>query len=247
MKNKKIMLVVIISGLFICCIFTIIYAVYTGWIIPNKIHISKNHIQGCDVSHYQGDIDWDLLYKQNVKFAFIKATEGSGHIDDNFLKNWETVYNSEIKAGAYHFFSFDSPGKNQAEQFINTVNKRSGMLPPVIDVEFYGNNNVVRPDPSIVRNELNNMISALQLEYEIKPILYSTKEAYDYFLKDYYDEYPLWIRSVLTKPDIDRKWTFWQYTNRATLDGYIGNEKYIDLNVFNGNQEEFDKMLVYYD
>ncbi len=36
------------------------------------------------------------------------------------------------------------------------------------------------------------------------------------------------------------KWTFWQYTNRGRLSGYNGKEKYIDLNVFYGNEEEFE-------
>lgn len=247
MKNKKIMLGAIIMGLILCGISTIIYAVYIGWIIPNKIYLNKENIIGCDVSHYQGDINWDLLYDQNVSFVFIKATEGSGHIDKKFLENWDSVYKSNIKAGAYHFFSFDSHGKSQAERFISLVQKRSDMLPPVIDVEFYGDNNVVRPDPTIVRKELNDFISAIEIEYETKPILYTTKEAYDYFLKDYYNEYPLWIRGILTKPNIDREWTFWQYTNREKLEGYSGVEDYIDMNVFNGNKEDFHKLLINYD
>ena len=36
-----------------------------------------------------------------------------------------------------------------------------------------------------------------------------------------------------------RAWTFWQFTNRGILDGYRGEEKFIDLNVFAGTAEEF--------
>ena len=39
-------------------------------------------------------------------------------------------------------------------------------------------------------------------------------------------------------PD-ERKWTFWQYTDRERLDGYDGEEKFIDVNVFNGAEEAF--------
>ena len=35
-------------------------------------------------------------------------------------------------------------------------------------------------------------------------------------------------------------WIFWQYSNRMRLDGYDGEEKYIDMNVFYGSEEEFD-------
>ena len=36
-----------------------------------------------------------------------------------------------------------------------------------------------------------------------------------------------------------RQWTFWQYTDKEQLDGYSGEEKYIDMNVFNGTKEDF--------
>jgi lysozyme len=34
-------------------------------------------------------------------------------------------------------------------------------------------------------------------------------------------------------------WTFWQYTNREKLEGYSGDEEFIDMNVFCGTREEF--------
>ena len=40
-----------------------------------------------------------------------------------------------------------------------------------------------------------------------------------------------------------RTWKFWQYTGRGRLEGYSGEEKFIDLNVFNGSKEEFDKFV----
>ena len=71
---------------------------------------------------------------------------------------------------------------------------------------------------------------------------YATQEAYDLYIKDAYPKCDIWIRSVLTKPSLSdgRKWKFLQYTNRGRLNGYNGKEKYIDLNVFYGNEEEFE-------
>ena len=37
----------------------------------------------------------------------------------------------------------------------------------------------------------------------------------------------------------DADWTFWQYSNRYRLDGYNGREKFIDMNVFAGTEEDF--------
>ena len=62
--------------------------------IQKKIRITpklagKFEMTGVDVSHYQGTIDWAELAGQDLDFAFIKATEGSGHIDECFYDNWQ--------------------------------------------------------------------------------------------------------------------------------------------------------------
>lgn len=218
------------------------YAVYTGRLQLNCLFIGKNDIIGCDVSHYQGEIHWDELSRQNVKFAFIKATEGSRHVDQLFSHNWDEVFKTNIKAGAYHFFSFESPGSSQADNYIHTVGKRKGMLPPVVDIEFYGSSSRNKPDAGQIRSQLNQFIAAIEQNYHTKPIIYTTKKAYEYFIKGYYDDYPLWIRSVLTKPGIDGDWLFWQYSNRGKLNGYLGKEPYIDLNVFHGTEKELEQL-----
>ena len=63
----------------------------------------------------------------------------------------------------------------------------------------------------------------------------------DRYLAGEYEEYDIWIRNVYFTPSLNdgRDWTFWQYTDRGQLDGYTGEEPYIDLNVFNGTEEEF--------
>ncbi|MET1123507.1 GH25 family lysozyme, partial [Priestia megaterium] len=64
------------------------YLVFQGIFIPDQISEGKYEIKGVDVASYQGDIDWRELEKQNMKFAFIKATEGSAFVDKYCSKNW---------------------------------------------------------------------------------------------------------------------------------------------------------------
>ncbi len=49
-------------------------------------------VEGIDVSHWQGDIDWSSVYNSGKKFAFAKATEGVGFIDPNFDKNMNEAH-----------------------------------------------------------------------------------------------------------------------------------------------------------
>ena len=76
----------------------------------------KNSTIGVDVSAYQADIDMNRLKEQNIKFIYIKATEGSNHQDRRFAENWENAEKAGLLSGAYHFFSYDSEGKTQAEK-----------------------------------------------------------------------------------------------------------------------------------
>lgn len=196
------------------------------------------------MSHYQGDIDWKRLEEQDVDFAYIKATEGSSHTDEKFARNWRQVKDTSVKAGAYHFFSFDSPGKDQADNFMNQVIAFEGMLPPAVDVEFYGDKKQNPPDKEAVAKELQIMLDELERCYQRKPVIYATRESWELYIKDKFSEYPLWIRNVITKPSDDiGDWVFWQYTNRGKLDGYAGSEKYIDINTFYGSQKEWEMWL----
>lgn len=236
---------VILSGILalILCGIGYAYCIYHGHLLFNNPSRSRYPIVGADVSHYQGEIDWPVLSEQGLRFVYIKATEGSSHVDSRFVENWEAAGQTDLKVGAYHFFSFDSPGETQATNFITSVAKREGMLPPVIDVEYYADKKVNPPDPQAVRDQLQVMLYIIQDYYQMTPVIYSTEEVWERYLNGYFNDYPLWIRNVFTNPKIDEPWTFWQYTNRARLKGYSGEEQFIDLNVFHGSEEEWNQWL----
>ena len=89
------------------------------------------------------------------------------------------------------------------------------------------------------------MLDTLEDHYSQKPIIYATGKSYELYLAGDYEEYDIWIRDVITKPELPdgRAWTFWQFTNREQLAGYSGEEKYIDVNVFHGSSEDFQAYL----
>lgn len=109
-----------------------------GTILLNNPSRSQYPVRGVDVSRYQGHIDWNILASNDICFAFIKATEGSTHVDPCFQYNYEESRKTSLRIGVYHFFSYDSEGQTQADNYIAVVEKTDDMLPPVIDLEFYG-------------------------------------------------------------------------------------------------------------
>lgn len=229
-----------------CSMLLLAIFVYKKIIILNNPSNERYPITGIDISHYQGDITWSELVKQNIDFAFIKATEGSNTVDAYFEQNWSNAQETSIVIGAYHFFSFDSSIETQAGNFISTVGALNGKLPPVIDFEFYSNYENNPPDINATRTALQMFLDTLEKYYDAKPIIYTTVKTYILYIKNEFNDYPLWIRNVYYSPNIDikNKWKFWQYTDRAVLEGYHGDEKYIDMNIFNGSEEDFREMLL---
>ena len=85
------------------------------------------------------------------------------------------------------------------------------------------------------------ILEMLTQQYGKKPIIYATMKAYNRYIADDFLEYDIWIRNILRKPSLEnkREWTFWQYTSHEVLEGYNGDEKFIDMNVFHGTESEF--------
>jgi lysozyme len=206
-------------------------------IFINKWFVNEeNSTIGVDVSAYQAEIDMNVLKEQNIKFIYIKATEGSSHRDSKFEENWENARNAGLPAGAYHFFSYDSKGETQAQNFIETVgNDLKGRLIPAVDVEYYGDKEQNPPEKDDVIRELRIYLEIIEEEYGIKPLIYTRSDIYDKYLKGEFDEYKKWISSLYTPISWNYKddWYIWQYLNRGELEGYTGGERYIDLNVLN--------------
>ena len=194
----------------------------------------KKYTVGVDVSSYQADIDMNELKEQNISFIYIKATEGSGSQDARFTENWENAKEAGLLSGAYHFFSYDSPGKTQAENYISTVGPDlAGRLLPAVDVEYYGDKEQNPPLKEDVVRELRTYLEVLEEEYGVKPLIYTRSDIYEKYLKGEFDEYKKWISSLYTPLSWNYKdeWYIWQYLNRGELRGYTGGEKYIDLNI----------------
>ncbi len=197
-------------------------------------------VRGIDVSHYQGDINWQTLANQNLSFVFIKATEGSSHVDKKFVTNWNGARDTHLKVGAYHFMSFESNGSEQAKNFIENVPKSRNMLPPVVDLELYGDFISSHPSTETVDNILSVILDELENYYGVEPIIYTTSNMYTSYIKGKYDN-KIWLADPTfpdTLPD-GKKWEFLQYSSNGKLDGYSGYLPHLDLNVYCGSKLEF--------
>ncbi len=239
--NKKSMALIVIMLFIIAAVFFLGRELY--WFVTES-QIDENDpypVKGVDVSAYQKDIDWKGLEEEGIYFAFIKATEGSSHVDENFERNWDEAHKTDMKVGAYHFMSYDTEGETQAENFIEHVDKRWGMLPPVVDVEFYGEYTENHPSAEKMYAILDVILEKFEDRYGLVPIIYTNTYIYENYISGRYDDHPIWIsdHSVPETLSDGREWTFCQYTFSAVSENVAGGEQYVDMNVFNGSRWEF--------
>jgi lysozyme len=189
-------------------------------------------VTGIDVSNHQGDIDWRAVAADGVAFAYIKATEGGDFGDRRFQRNWDGAKAAGIERGAYHFFTQCRSGADQAANFIRTVPKGAGSLPPVIDAEHMGQ---CRSGPALpdVRGEMLAFMSLVESHYGKRPIIYTTGEFHDAYLAGHLTGERFWMRSLFWPPAIRREsWVLWQYHHRGSRAGIKGP---VDLNAFRGS------------
>ncbi|CAM4237990.1 lysozyme [Paenibacillus endophyticus] len=229
MKAKKIIAALLGIALVLCVLE------YKGIIWHNSLFAMKYEVRGLDVSHYQGKVNWTAVADTNkYQFVYMKATEGHDYADDRFAQNWERAKENGFLTGAYHFFSTRSSGAEQAEHFISIVPVEKGSMPPVIDLEITLNH-----DPAVIERELKSMIGMLEAVYHQKPILYVTYDTYNQYTATGFENYEIWIRDIVKHPALKNKqeWLLWQYCNRGRVDGI---DAYVDINVYNGTQADFD-------
>ena len=211
----KIMRKLVIYFLLLFC-FQVVYAQH---IEDSGIeHRNGSNYDGIDVSSYQQDIDWEAVSKDhNIKFAYVKATEGASYTSPHYIKNIRNARQHGVKVGSYHFMRTTSSIKSQFENFRRSVNRDEQDLVPMIDIEVKEPWN---------RKELMDSVAAFAQMiidyYGCIPMIYASSSFYNNYLNPYFNKFPLFIaRYSSTPPTLkyDAKYALWQFSSNGQVDG----------------------------
>ena len=206
-----------------------------GEIVVNR---AEYPIVGIDVSSHNGEIDFDKVKADGYSFVIIKASEGLEHHDSRFATNYDNARKSGLKVGAYHFFRKDTDGLNQAKNFLETIGWRKLDLPLVVDVEDWSNAKNVEDERT--QKNLDAMLDNLRSRGH-KVMVYTNGDGYKKYIKDGQININLWL-CAFKQPDKLKHipHQLQQYSHWGRVKGMWGD---VDLNVFNGSQEQWDKWL----
>ncbi|WP_196503682.1 GH25 family lysozyme [Aestuariivirga litoralis] len=208
---------------------------YFGWNYAGFFWLYSG-VKGIDVSHHQGKIDWPLVAKSDIRFAYIKATEGGTFVDDQFVANWKAARDAGLFVGAYHFLTQCKTGEEQAKSFLAQLPKDADQLPPVLDaekMESCSDGTTVIDVPK----EVVAFLDKVEAEAGCRPLVYTDESFDQVYLSGLSASEKIWARSIGLPPFYrQRSWILWQYHDSAARPGIATP---VDLNVFRGNNAEF--------
>ena len=196
------------------------------------------------MSHHNGSVNWAQLKNEGITFAYIKSTEGISHVDRNYKENYSDAKQADIKAGAYHFYTFGLDGKMQAQHFISNTNVESADLIPAIDVEHSPVNRYSNDKDYIkkVTDELVKLESEMFDHYGVRPIIYTNKDCYKLYIKNNFPNNFIWMSDLHNEPDTkDNDWVIWQFSHTGNINGIKGD---IDLNYFRYSFRQLNQLLM---
>ncbi|MFE2183794.1 lysozyme [Streptomyces sp. NPDC059455] len=195
-------------------------------------------VEGVDVSDHQGSVDWAALWDDNVRFAYVKATESTTYKNPSFASQYNGSFRQGMIRGAYHFALPDrSSGTRQADFFVAGGGDWSDdgkTLPPVLDLEYnpYGATCYGLTASQMV-NWIGDFTARIKERTGRQPVIYTTTGWWQTCTGDsaaFAERNPLWLARYAAAPGpLPAGWkthTLWQYTSSGPLVG--------DHNRFNG-------------
>ncbi|MEV8016388.1 lysozyme [Streptomyces sp. NPDC086554] len=194
--------------------------------------------EGVDVSSHQGNVSWSTLWNSGVKWAYVKATEGTYYKNPYFAQQYNGSYNVGMIRGAYHFATPDtSSGAAQANYFVDNGGgwSRDGKtLPGALDIEWnpYGAACFGKSQTAMV-TWIRDFLNQYKARTGRHAVIYTATSWWKQCTGNYSGfavNNPLWIARYASAPgELPAGWgyyTMWQYTSTGPTVG--------DHNKFNG-------------
>lgn len=193
---------------------------------------------GVDVSHHQGEINWEKVKAAGIDFAFLRigyrgyGTEGSINLDQQFERNIKNAQAAGIDVGVYFFAQAinEEEAKEEAEFVLEHLKLYHLQLPVVYDPESILDAKARTDDVSGEQFTRNTRVFCeLIKEAGYEPMVYSNMlwEAFELDMTKLSD-IPVWYADYEPLPQTPYEFEFWQYSNNGHIDG-IGTRVDMDI------------------
>jgi lysozyme len=237
----------------------LVLAFWCLWLAPTHAAF----IEGIDVSHWQGNINWNSVKSDGVEFAYAKATEGVDFIDSKYVQNMNNARAAGVLIGPYHFARPDSfennplDAANEANDFVDAIEPYyqtpGKFLRPVLDVERLpdvGDIPAGTTQKAFLSEWIRDFIAVVESRLGFAPLIYANSSYANNYLEPDLAQYDLWIARWTHSPSITptpsnlgiwNDWEFWQWTDSWGVAGIAGN---VDGDLFDGSMQDLMQFVV---
>ena len=195
-------------------------------------------IKGIDVSTFQGEINWEKVKNDGIKFAILRAGYGMDieSQDDKYIeRNISECERLGIPFGVYLFSYANTVAKasSEAEHTLRIVAGHKVPMGVWYDIE--DNNTSGSVDKSYLTQIIEKYCTIIKeagYEVGIYASLNWLRNKIDASLQE---KYPIWVAQYNNECTYDKKYVMWQYTSSGKVNGISGN---VDMNYYYGELEE---------
>jgi len=188
--------------------------------------------KGIDVSSHQGDIDWQQVAGDKVKFAMLRAVyrgyeSGKVVVDDSFAVNAKYATENGIAIGAYLFSQAidEKEIDEEVDTLLETIKPYDVKCPVVMDIELT-EGGTGRADGLSVqeRTDLAKRFCERVKAAGYTPMLYYNFETAMTLIDiAQLEDYQKWFATYTMEFYYPYYYSIWQYSNKGTVKGINGD------------------------
>ena len=187
-------------------------------------------IQGIDISHWNGDIDFSKVKASGVEFVIIKAggSDKGFYTDPMFITNYNKAKAAGLFVGAYYFagknFRGIESGITDARKFIKILDGLKFDYPVFLDIEAQENR---------YKEEITDAAVAFCEEMEKAGYFVGIYASDISGFKDKLNherikDYAHWVARYGKEPEVCKDYGIWQYSSKGSISGIVGS---VDMDI----------------
>lgn len=185
-------------------------------------------LNGIDVSHYQGNINWKAVKEYGIDFAFIKCLQGKSRVDECFHTNMRNAIENDIPVGVYVYSKAKTidDAVAEAKRVIKECSQYKLTYPVVFDFESkHFEDMSLEMRGKIIDAFCQTILS----DGKYIPMLYSSRYWLMHMIPaEVVKKYDIWLAEYTTgKPKYTGDYKIWQY-GVGKVTGIIGD---VDMNI----------------
>ena len=189
----------------------------------------KNLMKGIDVSVHNGNINWQKVKADGIRFAILRAGYGRELFqkDARFEENYKNAKAAGIPVGAY-WYSYamsEDEARLEADVFLSVIKGKQFEFPVYFDVEENKQFELGKEKLSAI---MRAFLEKVESAGYFTGLYGSASSLTTYTADDIKNRYTIWLAHWVEKTNYSGAYALWQYSDKGSVNGISSN---VDLDI----------------